>query len=35
MHGPSDVALSILLLTVADLFLQVYVDLIFIDKDYF
>lgn len=35
MHGPSDVALSILLLTVVDLFLQVYVDLIFSDKDYF
>ena len=35
MHGPSDVALYILLLTVVDLFLQVYVDLIFSDKDYF
>ena len=35
MHGASDVALSILLLTVVDLFLQVYVDLIFSDKDYF
>ncbi|KZR78125.1 hypothetical protein PMIT1320_00207 [Prochlorococcus marinus str. MIT 1320] len=35
MHGPSDVALSILLLKVVDLLLQVYVDLIFSDKDYF
>ena len=35
MHGPSDVALSILLLKVVDLFLQVYGDLIFSDKDYF
>ncbi|WP_236070075.1 hypothetical protein [Prochlorococcus marinus] len=35
MHGASDVALSILLLTVVDLFLLVYVDLIIRDKDYF
>ena len=35
MHGASDVALSILLLRVFGLFLQVYVDVILSDKDYF
>ncbi|ABM76945.1 hypothetical protein [Prochlorococcus marinus] len=35
MHGALDVVWSILLLTVLVLFLQVYVDLILSDKDYF
>ncbi|MCH2566081.1 MAG: hypothetical protein MKZ93_05725 [Prochlorococcus sp. ALOHA_A2.0_51] len=35
MHGASDLALCILLLRVLGLFLQVYVDVILSDKDYF
>ncbi len=35
MHGALDVVWSILLLTVLALFLQVYVDVILSDKDYF